>query len=80
VNGEAVSTDKRKHVFRAEMIIDGKNAGIIELPTDSRLRNPTPFWAYGLAAGPHEVIFRILNPAEGARLRLQDAVVYAEAK
>ena len=80
VNGEAVSTDRRKHVFRAEMLIDGKSAGIIELPTDSRLRNPTPFWAYGLAAGPHEVIFRILNPAEGARLRLQDAVIYAEAK
>jgi hypothetical protein len=80
VNGEAVSTDGRKYVFRAEMLIDGKSSGIIELPTDRRLRNPTPFWAYGLPAGPHEVIFRVLNPAEGARLRLQDAIIYAEAK
>jgi len=51
-----------------------------ELPTDPRVRNPTPFWAYGLAPGPHEVVFRVLNPSEGARLRLQDAVIYAERK
>ena len=59
------------------MIIDGKNTGVLELPTDARLRNPTPFWAYGLAAGPHEVVFRVLNPAEGAKLRLDDAIIYA---
>jgi hypothetical protein len=80
VNGEAVAAAGIKHVFRAELLVDGRSAGILDLPTERRLRNPTPFWAYGLAPGEHEVLVRVLNPAEGARLRLSDAVIYAERK
>jgi len=80
VNGEVPSEDGQKYVVRAEMFIDGKSAGIIELPSDPRVRNPTPFWAYGLPPRPHDIRFKITNPAEKRKIKLQDAVIYAEKK
>lgn len=80
VNGEVVSEADKKYVVRAEMFIDGKSAGTIDLPSDYRVRNPTPFWAYGLRPGPHEVLLRILNPTAQAKLALQDVIIYSERK
>jgi ADP-ribosylglycohydrolase len=80
VNGEVVSAADKKNVVRAEIFIDGKSAGIIDLPSDYRVRNPTPFWAYGLRPGPHEILLRILNPAAQAKLALQDVIIYAGKK
>jgi hypothetical protein len=77
VNGAAVSEDGRSHVLKAEMTIDGRPAAAWDLPTDSRVRNPTPFWAYELRPGHHEVRLRIARPDGGAFVKLEDAVIYA---
>ena len=76
MNGAASTDDGRSHVLRVAMAIDGRPARTWDLPTDSLRRNPTPFWAYGLAAGPHEVRLTLLNAGEKAHLKLEDAVVY----
>jgi len=78
VNGEAVAAEGQKYVFKVAMTVDDKSFGIVDLPTDPLIRNPTPFWAYGLQRGPHEVRLRVVNPTDKAKIRLQDAVLYAE--
>jgi hypothetical protein len=79
VNGEAASVDGRDRVLTAEMRIDGKPAGTWVLPTADLRRNPTPFWAYELPDGRHEVELRLVKADGPARLTLGDAVIYRTA-
>ncbi len=79
VNGAAVAGDGGKHVLKAEMAIDGGPAVAWDLPTESLVRNPTPFWAYGLRPGRHEVRLRIARPDPDAFVKLEDAVIYGPA-
>jgi hypothetical protein len=76
VSGETVSPDGEHRVVRVEMAIDGRPGRVIDLPTDFLVRNPTPFWAYGLPPGRHNVVLRILDPGPKNRVRLTDLVVY----
>jgi hypothetical protein len=78
-NGEATSEDGRSRVVKVEMTIDGRPAGTWELPTDSLRRSPTPFWAYELPAGPHEIRLKRLGGSEPARLKLEDIIIYRGA-
>jgi hypothetical protein len=79
VNGAATSEDGRNRILKAEMTIDGRPAGTWDLPTDFLRRSPTPFWAYGLPPGPHEVRMKLLNGGQPARLKLDDMIIYRGA-
>jgi hypothetical protein len=79
INGEALSGDGQNHVLKVEMTIDGGKPALWDLPTEDLVRNPTPFWAYALSPGRHDVRFRVANPRTKARVRLDDVVVYAPA-
>ena len=78
VNGETVSADMKGHALKVAMTIDGNAVETVELRTDPLVRNPTPFWKYGLRPGSHEVRLKVLNPSDRMKVRLQDAVIYAE--
>jgi len=79
VNGEALCAEGQEYVLKVEMTIDGGKASLWELPTDVLTRNPTPFWAYSLPRGHHEVRVKVMNPAANARVRLDDVVIYSDA-
>jgi hypothetical protein len=79
VNGEALCGEGQKYVLKVEMTIDGGKAAVWDLPTEGLVRNPTPFWAYSLRSGRHEVRFKVLNPEAKARVRLDDVIIYSDA-
>ncbi len=78
VNGavERVEDDVPDAVLELEVLLDGNPAEKIILPTEDRIRKPTPFWHYQLNPGEHRVRVRLLNPSPGLDLRLSDVVIY----
>jgi len=67
---------EKNHVFETEMYIDGELVEKAKLPTETNKRRFTPFWRYQLPKGKHEVVIKILNPVEHARISLNYAVIY----
>ncbi len=68
-----------EYVARVEMYIDGKLAETANLPVAFRTRrHEVLFWNYSLPPGEHEVTFKWLNPLEGIKIALEDALVYDE--
>jgi hypothetical protein len=69
---------EKNHIFEAELYIDGRLIEKAWLPTEINHRRFTPFWRYGLDAGRHQVIIKILNPVEGFRLEYLYAIIYGD--
>lgn len=79
VRGAARSEDGGDHVIQARLLIDGSVVETVSLPTRFAVRKFVPFWRYRLAPGRHEVRVELVEPVPGARLDLEQAVIYAEA-
>lgn len=78
-SGRAVKDgDKTGHVFEVEMYIDGTLACTTKLPVDVIKRKFIPFWKYQLPKGKHSVRLKVLNPADGARIELSNAIIYSD--
>jgi hypothetical protein len=80
VSGAAVAggkNDRTDHTFDVEMYIDGALAQTSKLPTNSIKRKFIPFWKYQLPAGKHTVRLKVLNPTDGANIRLSHAIIYS---
>lgn len=67
---------EKNHIFETEMYIDGALVERAKLPTEVNKRRFTPFWRYGLAKGKHEVLIKILNPVDHARVDMLYAIIY----
>jgi hypothetical protein len=80
VSGEAEKRGQGDHTFQVEMYIDGELSETVELPTNFLHRRFTPFWKYQLPMAKHEVRLEVLNPTEGAYIRLSSVVVYGRAE
>lgn len=67
---------ERNHVFETEMYIDGELVENAKLPTETNKRRFTPFFRYQLPKGKHEVVIKILNPVDYAKIETSYVVVY----
>ncbi len=67
-------------VLELEVRLDDEPAEKIFLPSEVRIRKPTPFWRFRLQKGKHRVRVKLLNPEPGLELRLTDAVIYASPR
>jgi ADP-ribosylglycohydrolase len=76
VQGSARAENARDQVIVADMYIDGKLSGSIDLPTSFTSRRFTPFWKYGLPEGNHTVRLTIRNPSADASVSLERVVIY----
>jgi hypothetical protein len=78
VNGavEKTEDDAPDAVLEIEVRLDENPGEKILLPTEDRIRKPTPFWRYQLRPGEHRVRIKLRNPVPGLDLRLSDVVVY----
>ncbi len=78
VNGgaEKLDEDVPDVILEVEVRIDEEPGEKIPLPTEDRVRKPTPFWRYRLEPCEHRVRIKLLKPAPGAELRLSDVVIY----
>lgn len=75
------STDLRNsksHVFETEMYIDGKLVEKAKLPTLENERRFTPFYRYQMEDGKHQVLIKILNPVDYARVDVNYVIVYGD--
>ena len=66
-------------MLTADVFIDGQQVETVQLPTNLTARRYAPFWRYELPQGKHTVRLKIRNPAPGAFVTLDRAVVYANA-
>ncbi len=69
---------EKNYVFETEMYIDGVLAEKAKLPTAINQRRFTPFWKYQLPMGKHQVVIKILNPVDYARVAYNYAVIYGD--
>jgi len=76
VTGGVRKTGEEDYTFEVEMYIDGKLVETSKLPSNYKLRKPTPFWRYQLKRGHHTLRFKILNPSDKAKLLLSNLIVY----
>lgn len=68
----------KKHVFEAEMYIDGKLIEKVKLPTEINKRRFTPFWKYDLPNERHTVSIIISNPVDYAEVEYKYAIIYGD--
>ena len=61
-----------------EIRIDGEKAGLVEMPSDYRIRKPDIFYRYGLESGEHRISMKILNPDPVFYVNAQKAIVYED--
>lgn len=71
-----VQAPDRSYVAEVEVYMDGNLMETVELPAAYRTRRLDIFWNYGLPQEPHTFTFRWLNPEEGAKVRVTDAIFY----
>jgi hypothetical protein len=69
---------KTSYVFDTEMYIDGVLVEKAKLPTEINQRRFTPFWRYQLPNGKHQVVIKILNPTDDARIEYIHAIIYGD--
>jgi hypothetical protein len=66
------------HVHRVEIALDDRPPFVVALPVDERVRRLEVAWGYRLAAGPHILKIKLLDPRAGDEIRLDDLIIYAE--
>lgn len=76
VTGWVQKSGEEDYTFNVEMYIDDKLVETSALPSNNKIRKPTPFWRYQLEKGNHKVRFKILNPSDKATLSLGNLIVY----
>ncbi len=76
VTGGVQKLGKEDYTFEVEMYIDDKLVETSKLPSNYKLRKPTPFWRYQLEKGHHKIRLKILNPSDKAKLSLSNLIVY----
>jgi len=76
VTGSVQKSGKEDYTLNVEMYIDNKLVETSKLPSNYKIRKPTPFWRYNLERGKHKVKFVILNPSDKATLVLYDLIIY----
>jgi hypothetical protein len=76
VTGSVEKSGEEDYTFDVEMVIDDKLVETSKLPSNYRIRKPTPFWRYQLERGNHKVRFKILNPSDKAILVLNNLIIY----
>ena len=76
VQGSVRSDDGKDHVLSVDVFVDDVKVEAVELPTNATRRRFIPFWRYGLPDGRHAVRLTVRNPAPGASMTLQRAIVY----
>ncbi len=81
VLGEAALSGEGEEevVFEAELWVDGELIESAAWPTQFTKRRFYLFWKYDLPDGRHEVEVRLLNPADGAKVRIQGIATYRAA-
>jgi len=79
IQGAARSETTPDLVLTADVFVDGQQVETVQLPTSITARRYAPFWRYGLPQGSHSVRLTIRNPAPGAYVTLDRAIVYANA-
>ncbi|WP_239491968.1 ADP-ribosylglycohydrolase family protein [Luteitalea sp. TBR-22] len=79
IQGSVHSEDGKDHVLLVDVLIDGRPAETVELPTNVNRRRFIPFWKYELPDGHHTVRLRLQRAVPGASLRLQRAIIYGSA-
>lgn len=84
-NGIAVRgwADKKDNSTPDKVLIlrvfqDGKDLGLIRLPTDEIRRRNELFWKYGLEVGEHEITLEWLNPDPMYEIKVIEAVIYSD--
>ena len=66
------------HVHRLEIAFDDRPPVVIAMPVDERVRRLEVAWGYRLAAGPHILKLRLLDPRAGDMIRIDDLITYAD--
>ena len=61
-----------------EISIDGKPADTAVMPSAFHDRKTDIYWNYELNQGKHEVTLRLINPADGAWVKVNNSIVYAK--
>ena len=80
IRGES-KTDERKlkeYINMVEISIDGKPADTAVMPSAFHDRKTDIYWNYELNQGKHEVTLRLINPADGAWVKVNNSIVYAK--
>ena len=73
---DGTGADARVH--RVEVTLDDRPPDIVALPVDERVRRLEIAWGYRLAAGPHILKLKLLDPRAGDEIRLDDLITYAD--
>jgi len=71
---------KERILAEVEVHVDGIPSQKTTFPAKTHDRNVNGLWNYQLAAGPHKVEVKILNPQRGSELLLKHLIVYEAAK
>lgn len=77
VNGNVSAADKN-YIARIEVTVDGQKSQIVEMPADFTTRKLEIYYNFELKNTMHEIKFRWLNPQDGVKVNLSNAVFYAK--
>ncbi len=80
IRGESLVNEKtlKAYTNMIEIRIDGKPADTAVMPSNFHDRKPEIYWNYDLSQGKHEIVLRIINPAEGASVKINNCIVYVK--
>lgn len=78
ING-AVKAPK-DYVAELEVTLDGGSPQRFTMPASYRLRRLDIYWNFELKQKSHTVTLRWLNPVEGAKIKVTDAVLYNKSR
>jgi uncharacterized membrane protein len=73
---DETGADTRVH--RVEIVLDDRPPVVVALPVDERVRRLEVAWGYRLAAGPHILKLKLLDPRAGDEIRIDDLITYAD--
>ncbi|MEJ7644878.1 MAG: ADP-ribosylglycohydrolase family protein [Chryseolinea sp.] len=68
-----------KHVFKAQLTIDGQVVEEASLPASFTARRHELFWKYELPNKKHTVKIKLMNAAADENVRIEDIVIYGNA-
>lgn len=70
-----VRSGNKDYVAKIGITIDGRDAGVMDMPASYQLRSLDIYWNFDLPQGKHKFDFRWLNPESGASVYMINAVL-----
>ena len=77
INGNVSSADNN-YGARIEVTVDGQQHQIVEMPADFTTRKLEIYYNFELKNTMHEIKLRWLNPQDGAKVNVSNAICYAK--